>query len=190
MVERTGVSAAKKGAIKEGRTLVFLDEAAIYLLPAVVRTYAPVGVTPILEAPLSKEHLSAISAVTPAGALYMMVHEGAIHSVDVVRFVGHVQRQIGGKLLFFWDGAPIHRGKPVQVYLSSAAAASIQVVVLPGYAPELNPDEGVWQHLKNEELANVCCHDIPELTDEFHRAVNRLRRKPEVIRSFFAQAGL
>ena len=169
---------------------MFLDEAAIYLLPAVVRTYAPIGVTPILEAPLSKAHLSAISAVTPAGALYMMVQEGAIHSPDVVRFVGHVQRQIGGKLLFFWDGAPIHTGEPVHAYLSGDAAEWIKVVVLPSYAPELNPDEGVWQHLKNVELANVCCHDIPEIKDEFHRAVNRLRRKPEVIRSFFAQAGL
>jgi hypothetical protein len=72
VVERAGVSAAKKGAIgaiNEGRRLVFLDEAAVYLLPSVVRTYAPIGVTPILEAPLSKEHLSAIRAVTPVGAL-------------------------------------------------------------------------------------------------------------------------
>ena len=58
----------KKGAL-EGRILAFIDEAGFYLLPAAVTTYAPVGETPILREVVTHDHLSAISAVTPAGAL-------------------------------------------------------------------------------------------------------------------------
>jgi hypothetical protein len=52
-VERREVAFAQKGALKEGRTIVFADQSGFYLLPAVLRTYAPIGETPIL-----KEHLS------------------------------------------------------------------------------------------------------------------------------------
>jgi hypothetical protein len=61
----------QKGAVEEGRTVVFVDESGFYLLPAVVRTYAPVGETPVLREHLSREHLSAISAITKEGKLYM-----------------------------------------------------------------------------------------------------------------------
>lgn len=54
---------AQKGAIEEGRTIVFVDESGFYLLPSVVRTYALVGKTPVLYEQLSREHLSAIGAI-------------------------------------------------------------------------------------------------------------------------------
>jgi hypothetical protein len=58
------VAFAQKGALKEGRTIVFCDQSGFYLLPAVVRTYAPVGKTPTLKEHLSRDHLSAMSAIT------------------------------------------------------------------------------------------------------------------------------
>ena len=62
---------------------------------------------------------------------------------------------------------------------------------LPGYAPDLNPwDEGGWHRLKNVEMRNLVCLDLEELHQEFHLAVGRLRQKPHLVRSFFAQAGL
>lgn len=67
----------QKKAARERRTLVWIDEAGFYLLPAVVRTYAPCGETPILRAPLSYDHVSAISAITPAGQLLLQMQEAA-----------------------------------------------------------------------------------------------------------------
>ena len=62
---------------------------------------------------------------------------------------------------------------------------------LPGYAPDLNPwDEGGWQHLKHVEMRNLVCRDLEELHQEFDLAVGRMRQKPRLIRSCFAQAGL
>jgi len=93
------MASAQKKAEDEGRTLVWIDEAAFYLLPALVRTWAPVGEPPILRAPCSYDHLSAISAITPNGQLLLHVQEEAYHGAEVVRFLRHVLRHIDGKLL-------------------------------------------------------------------------------------------
>lgn len=61
----------------------------------------------------------------------------------MVRFLKHLLRKITGKLLIVWDGSPIHRGKAVKEFLASGAARRLQLERLPGYAPELNPDEGI-----------------------------------------------
>jgi hypothetical protein len=53
-----------KRALKEGRTIVFADQSGFYLLPAVVRTYAPIGQTPVIHEQLSRDHLSVMSAIT------------------------------------------------------------------------------------------------------------------------------
>ena len=60
-----------------------------------------------------------------------------------------------------------------------------------GLCPDLNPwDEGGWHHLKHMEMANLVCRDLEELHEQFHLAVARLRRKPHLVQSFFAQAEL
>lgn len=67
----------------------------------------------------------------------------------------------------------------------------VWVAALPGYAPDLNPwDEGGGHHLKHVELQNVVCLDLEQLHEEFHAAIRRWRRKPHLVRSCFAQAGL
>ena len=74
-------------------------------------------------------------------------------------------RQIPGKLLVIWDGSPIHRGRAVKDFLASGASPRLQLEQLPGYAPDLNPDEGVWKHLKCVELKNLCCQSLAEVED-------------------------
>lgn len=97
MRQRFGVGAQSAGlsfkkARTEQRTLVFVDQSGFYLLPAVVRTYAPVGQTPILRHWLSRDHLSAMSGITPAGKLYLMTQARAYQGPDVVRFLKHLLR--------------------------------------------------------------------------------------------------
>ena len=95
---------SQKRALKEGRTIVFCDQSGFYLLPMVVRTYAPVGKTPILKENLTRDHLSAMSGITLDGKLYMLEQQRAFKGEDVVRFLKHLMRQIPGKLLIIWDG--------------------------------------------------------------------------------------
>jgi transposase len=180
----------QKKAAREGRTLVWIDEAGFYLLPAVVRTYAPCGATPILRAPLSYDHVSAISAITPAGQLLLHMQEAAYHGPEVVRFLEHVLRHIPGKVLILWDGASIHHGQAIKGFLAAGGAKRIHLERLPGYAPELNPDEGIWQYLKQVELKNVVCHNCTELRAELRLATARLRQKRYVITGCIKHAGL
>ena len=179
----------QKGAQKEGRTIVFADQSGFYLLPGVVRTYAPVGQTPILKDHLSRDHLSAMSAITLDGKLYMTEQERSFKGEDVVRFLKHLLRQIEGKLLLIWDGSPIHRGGAVKDFLASGASRRLKLEQLPGYAPDLNPDEGVWKHLKCVELKNLSCESLSELKIELRKAKERLRHKRDVILGCIRQPG-
>jgi transposase len=184
------VASDQKKAEREGRTLVWIDEAGFYLLPSVVRTYAPCGQTPILRAPLSYDHVSAISAITPAGQLLMQVQEAAYHGTEVVQFLKHVLRHIEGKLLILWDGASIHQGQAIKEFLTAGGAKRVHLERLPGYAPDLNPDEGIWRYLKHVELKNVVCHNCTDLRSELRLATARLRQKRQVIQGCIKHAGL
>lgn len=178
------LACAQKKAQREGRITVWIDEAGFYLLAGVVRSYAPRGQTPVLHGPLTRDHLSVISAITAQGQLLVALQARAFTGRDVVRFLKRVLRQLSGKLLIIWDGAPIHRDKAIQAFLAEGAAERIWLEQLPGYAPELNPDEGVWEQLKHVELRNVSCHDQEELRYELRLAIRRLQHRPALIRSF------
>ena len=180
----------RKKAQREGRTIVFIDEAGFYLLPAGVWTYAPRGQTPLLRVPLTRDHWSAISAITPEGKLYMMVQERAFDGPTIVRFLRHLLRHIPGQLLIIWDGLPAHRSQAVKDFLAQGAAKRIHLEQLPGYAPDLNPDEGIWRYLKYVEMKNLCCHTLDELGYELRKATARLRHKTDVILSCFKLARL
>ena len=106
-----------------------------------------------------------------------------------MRFLKHLMRQIAGKLLVIWDGSPIHRGRAVKDCLASGAASRLKLEQLPGYAPDLNPEEGVWKHLKCVELKNLCCESLTELQIELSKAKERLRHKREVILGCIRQPG-
>lgn len=168
---------------------MFVDQSSFYLLPTVVRTYAPVGQTPILHEKLTRDHLSAMSGITLAGKLLMVEQERAFKGEDVVRFLKHTLGQIPGKLLIVWDGSPIHRSKVVKEFVKGGAADRIRLEQLPGYAPDLNPDEGIWKHLKYTELKNLCCQNLAELRVELRKAKERLRHKKHVILGCIRQPG-
>jgi transposase len=183
------VAFPQKGALKEDRTIVFCDQSGFYLLPLVVRTYAPVGETPILKENLTRDHLCAMSGITLEGKLYMLEQERAFKGEDVVRFLKHLLRQIPAKLLLIWDGSPIHRGGALKDFLASGASRRLQLEQLPGYAPDLNPEEGVWKQLKCVELKNLCCQSLAELKIELRKAKERLRHKRDVILGCIRQPG-
>ena len=168
---------------------MFVDEAGFYLLPMAVHSYAPVGQTPILKVKLTRDHLSAIGAMTPEGKILMQTQDHSYKGPDVVRFLQLLLREIPGKLLVIWDGSPIHRSQPIKDFLANGGAKRIHLERLPAYAPELNPQEGVWNLLKRVELKNVCCLDVPHVQRELRRAKERLRHRKSVLRQCFAHAG-
>jgi transposase len=177
-------------ARRERRTLVFVDEAGFYLLPSVVKTYSPSARTPILRARLTRDHLSVMGGMTPAGRVYTLARQESLDGSHSVEFLAHLMRVAGERLLVVWDGSPIHRRTLVQEFVAGTRG-KVRLEALPGYAPDLNPwDEGGWNHLKNVEMRNLVCKDLEELHEQFHLAVHRLRRKAWLAHAFFKQAGL
>src|SRR5438105_4748705 len=148
-----------------------------------VRTYAPVGQTPVLPVKLTRDHLSAIGGITPQGRIFMQSQDHSYKGPDVVRFLQVLLREIPGKLLVIWDGASIHRGQAVKDFLTKGGAKRIHLERLPGYAPELNPQEGVWNLLKRRELKNLCCQHLSHLREALVRAKERLRHRRRSLQS-------
>jgi transposase len=180
----------RRRARRERRVLVFADESGFYLLPGLVRTYAPEAQTPVIREKQTRDHLSVMGGMTPQGKVYTLARQESLNGLHTVEFLAHLRRVAGQRLLVIWDGSPIHRRAAVTEFVA-AARGKVRVEALPGYAPDLNPwDEGGWHHLKNVEMRNLVCRDLEELHQEFYLAVGRLRQKTGLIRSFFAQAGL
>jgi transposase len=180
----------QRRARREHRTLVFIDESGFYLLPGIVRTYAPEGRTPVIRNKQTRDHLSVMGGMTPSGKVYTLVRQRSLNGLDSVEFLLHLMRVASKRLLVVWDGSPIHRRTTVKEFIAGSGG-KVWLEPLPGYAPDLNPwHEGGWHHLKNVEMRNLICLDVEELHQEFHLALNRLRQKPHLVQSFFAQAGL
>jgi transposase len=186
-LEREALARTQKKARDEGRTIVFADETGCYLLPLVVKTYAPRGQTPVLR---GRDQLSVISGITAQGWLHARVQDRPFRGVDAARFLQQLTTHISVRLLVIWDGSPIHRCQAIKAFLASPAGQGVHLEQLPAYAPELNPDEGVWNYLKRVELKNVICQHLGQLSYELGKAIKRLRQKPHIIRSCIAQAGL
>jgi transposase len=184
-VARWDLGHHQKGAEAQRQTILFIDESGFYPLPSVVRTYAPVGHTPILREWWTHDHLSAISAISPEGKLYFHCQDSALNSADVTAFLAHLLREIPGRIVIIWDGSPIHRSHTVREFLANGAAQRLHLERLPAYAPDLNPDEGLWQQLKGVEMRNLCCFNLSHLRRELRDAVKRVRRKPRLIKGFF-----
>ncbi len=175
------MACTQKKAVAERRTIVWVDEAGFYLLPARVRTYAPRGQTPVLRVPLSRDHLSAISALTADGRVLMQVQEHAFRGPGIVQFLRHLVRHIPGKLLIIWDGSRIHRCRAGKNFLATTEGHQLWLERLPAYAPDLNPVEGVWRYLKRVRLGNVCCRTLTQLRYELRLATANLRHKVQVL---------
>ncbi len=180
----------RRRARRERRALVFEDESGFYLLPGVVKTYGPEGLTPVLREKQTRDHLSVMGGMTPEGRVYTLVRQESLNGLHCIEFLLHLLRVAGERLLVVWDGSPIHRRAEVKQFVSSTRGR-VLLEALPGYAPDLNPwDEGGWHHLKDVEMRNLVCRDLEELHQELYLAVGRLRQKPHLVRSFFAQARL
>lgn len=180
----------QRRARQERRLVIFEDESGFYLLPGLVKTYGPEGQTPILREKQTRDHLSVMGGMTPAGKVYTLVRQKSLNGLHCIAFLKHLLQVAGKRLLLIWDGSPIHRRKEVTAFVA-ATRSKIVLEALPGYAPDLNPwDEGGWHHLKHVQLRNVVCRDLEELHEEFHLALHRLRQRPHTVQSFFAQVGL
>lgn len=187
-MEEGALAGAKKNAVKERRTIVFIDESGLSERPHRRRTWGRRGQTPVLQYHFAWTTLSAVAGVTWR-KFYFQLHRGSIKGPEVVKFLQHLMRHMRGRLLIIWDRLAAHRSALVRDYIA-AQKGRLTVELLPAYAPELNPVEYLWGHWKQHELANLCAHDLWHLSDEARRAIRRMRRRPSLVVAFWKQAEL
>jgi transposase len=175
-------------AEQEQRVIVFVDESGFSQRPARKRTWAPRGHTPILEFNFNWKRISAIAGVS-FYELWFALHEGTIRAPQVIEFIQQLQARIGQKLLLIWDGLSAHGSRAVRAFVDSLAGA-VRVERLPAYAPELNPVEFLWGHLKNHDLANVTPDSLWKLSKAARNALFKAQKRPSVIHAFWVQTEL
>src|SRR6185503_2388078 len=182
--------AIKKRAEKERRTILFVDETAFYLRPTVTRTWSPAGQTPVIHAPSSHDHLSAIGGMMYDGSLYIQVQAASFRTKGVVEFLRHLLFCVPGKILIVWDGARIHKSKELTSFLEMDTIHRMTFEHFPPYAPEVDPQEYVWRHLKHVDLHNLTSHSLDELWVHVRAATRRLRRRVGLLRRLAQHARL
>ena len=166
------------------------------MVPTVRRSLAPRGQTPILRAPLRREKISAISAITISpkrrrlGLYFKLLPDNDnVHATDIVRFLRDLKGHLPRPLTIVWDRSNVHdRSTLVRRYL--AKHPEIITEKFPGYAPELNPDEGVWSHTKYARLANYVPTDTRELRSRVAAELLRLRKLPRLLASLIRHTKL
>lgn len=159
-----------------------MDEAGFNLMPSSGHTWSPVGQTPLLEPGCRYKHLSMISAVTENGGFYYAIQEESFTGATVTNFLRCLAEKIDYPLLVVWDNASIHRALEVKAFLREENAGRIHLAAQPGYSPELNADEQVWNWLKYHQLKNVCC----KTKEKVQAAAEKLSSSQGLIRGFFS----
>lgn len=163
------------------------------LQPTVRRTWAPQGQTPIQYSWDRHDRLSVITAITLAPfyrrlSLYFQIHDHNITFVEVIAFLYLVHRHLRRKFILVMDRLSAHR-KAVRL-LREAGVDWFEVEWLPGYAPDLNPVEMVWNHTKYADLANFIPDDVEHLSQAVDDSIHNIRKDGQLIHSFFKYAGL
>jgi putative transposase len=158
----------KRGA--ERAHIVLIDETGVLLNPLVRRTLAPRGQTPTLPVFAGHRHkLSVIAALSLSpitrqpGLYFEVAPHRHFRSLDVADFIRDLLRHLRGRVIVVCDNGTMHKGEPIRQLLADHPRLSIEH--LPPYAPDLNPVEQLWNHLKYGALANFVPHDLDELDD-------------------------
>ena len=157
-------------------------------MPSISRTYAPIGVTPVIECDSKNRLYVSISGViSPDGYFYFEVREmEGFKQQGLLRFINNVIADCLDRILMVWDNASSHTSKTVKNFLAEQSEANPRVWlanILP-YSPELNPIELLWGYLK-KKLANEFCETTAELRKLVTETLKEIQQDKELIISFF-----
>jgi len=166
------------------------------MAPLVRRSWAPRGHTPVLrQRGRTRRKVSVIGAlvISPrrrrVRAYFDFLPEANFNGVSILAFVRQLRRALGVPLALIWDRLLAHQGEPVAAWLARHRRR-VSVTLLPPYAPELNPVELIWSHLKDNPLANFAPSELQELLDQTHVASLAVGDDQALLRSFLRHCPL
>ncbi len=176
----------RKEAKQEGAAIYWGDEMGLRSDHSVGRSYSPKGKTPVIKGTGQRFGCNMISAITNQGALSFMVFKENFTVAVFLRFLRRLTRQTGRRVYLIVDGHPVHRAKLVQAWLEKHSDR-IRMVRLPGYSPELNPDEMLNQDVKSNALGRERPASRTELIQRVRSYLHRRQRQPHIVRRYFEE---
>ena len=188
------VAGSKKNARRRKAWILFQDESGISERPPVKRTWAPKGETPVLIHAFNWKKLSICAALGyrwdgQRCRLWFQTRPGSYNDESLIAFLRDLKKHLRGqKAILIWDGLPAHKSREMKQYLESQRSW-LQVEMLPGYSPDLNPVEDLWGNVKGQELANRCVEGLVEAEVAVTCGMERVRQS-ELPFSFLRHAGL
>jgi transposase len=176
-------------AVTRGAYVVFIDESGFMMEPTVRRAYARRGQTLVQRVADKHGRISAIGAiiVSPRQECIKLQYGLLADNVNfqgptAAQFLRTLRSDLAAPMTVFWDQIPIHNCSDVDEYLETSPDVVIEP--FPPYAPELNPADGIWRYTKYARLANYCPPDLFVLRSRVTAELNRLKRLPELLKSF------
>lgn len=179
----------KAMAAEVGATIFFADEAAVRTDHHGGTTWAKIGQTPVVTATGERKSVNMISAVGAQGALHFELFAGKMNATEFIGFCQRLVNDSATPVFLVVDNASYHTAKKVQKYVQSTEGA-LTLFFLPPYSPELNPDEWVWNNIKNTQIYRAVAMSQNQLYTIARGALARLKNTPEIIRGFFGDPHL
>jgi transposase len=181
--------AIRAQAEAEGATIWFADEAGIRSDYHAGTTWSPAGQAPQVKNTGARYSVNMISVVPAKGALRFAVYEANTNAAIFIDFCKRLLHDAAGPVYLIVDGHPAHRATAVQQYAASTEGR-LKLFFLPGYSPELNPDEWVWKNVKHDRIAKTGVTSKHDLKAKAIGALRRLQKRPGLVRAFFADPHL
>lgn len=164
--------------------IFFGDEAGVRSDYHSGRTWAARGKTPVVKTTGARFNCNMVSAVSPHGAMRFMLVEGTVTSDIFVEFLKRLVHNQPHPVFLIVDGHPVHKSAAVSRFVASTDG-KLQLFLLPPYSPELNPDEQVWNHLKNHGIGKQLIAGPDHLKRMVLSRLRRIQKLPSLVRSFF-----
>jgi transposase len=165
--------------------IFFLDEAGVRSDQVLGRTWGEKGKTPEVPTSGQRQSINAISAVNARGAFWYEVYSGRFNATRFRdEFLKSFMRGRRRPVFLVVDGHPAHRAKMIAAYVKQLRGR-LELHFLPGYAPELNPDEFVWNYVKNEGVSKKPLKHNESLRRRVESDLASIKRRPALVRSFF-----
>jgi transposase len=174
----------RRRARRLGGTIFFLDEAGFSSEPSLGKTYGLKGHTPVVNTTGQRQKVSAISAVSAKGGFWSQVYTGMFNASRFVEFLKDFRKGGRGKVLLVVDGHPSHHANLVKRYVEETRGM-LELHFIPPYAPDLNPDEFVWQYAKTNGIAKKPLQQNESLRERIEMDLAAIKLKPALVRSFF-----
>ena len=182
--QREQFPAIARQAKAAGGEVYFWDESGFRADTVHGKTWGKKGRTPVVERPGQRQSISAASAVNARGAFWYCTYQGGLNAELFVTLLRRMMRRRSKPVHLVVDGLPAHKTALVKAYVASTHGM-LTLHFLPGYAPELNPDEQVWSHMKRTGVARSPLRRGEKLRDKIETQLGAIKRMPQLVRSFF-----